>query len=279
MPRDSEIILEREREILRILLEKGYKKSYDIARRLFSKEEFRTLHKIVNTFTVRYLGYNDHGRMHALIVMKRAIEIFELLREAGIETNIVKYKIGDRDDSLGTIILAAFFHDIGNAVHRERHRGHSVHIAKDRIKDILDDVYARESEGKRLALMFHVLNAIYTHDEKVQALTIEGSILKVADGCDITEGRSRRPYSLGKIDIHSLSALAVKKLEIKKGEKKPVRIEIDIENPAGVFQIEEILGKKLDTSLIKDLVEIHVTQNGKELQLTKFRPPGVQAYP
>ncbi len=277
MPFD--VIRAKEQEIIAMLEELGYEKSLKIVKKLFENDVFKTVHRIVNTFVVRYLGYNDHGRMHALIVMQRSIEIFHLLREAGIEPNIVKYKIGDRDDSLATILLAAFFHDVGNVVHRDQHRLHSVYLAKDRIKEIIDDVYKDEPEGKRLALLFHVLNAIYAHDESVQAFTIEASILKVADGCDITEGRSRKPYSLGKIDIHSLSALAVKSLKIVKGKSKPVRIEIDLENPAGVFQIEEILGKKLDSSLLKDLIEIHVTLNGEEIRLSKFTPPGIQYYP
>jgi len=281
MPRDSDIIGDKELEIISMLEELGYKKSLEVVKKLFSRREFKTMHRIVNTFVVRYLGYNDHGRMHALIVMQRAIEIFHILREAGIEPNIVKYKIGDRDDSLATILLAAFFHDVGNVVHRDEHRLHSIYLTKDRIKEIIDDVYRYESEDKRMALRFHVLNAIYAHDEKVQAFTMEASILKVADGCDITEGRSRKPYNLGKVDIHSISALAVKSLKITKGKSpnKPVRIEIDLYNPAGVFQIEEILGKKLESSLLKNLVEIHVTIEGKEIKLSKFTPPGIQTYP
>ena len=37
-------------------------------------------------------------------------------------------------------------------------------------------------------------------------------------------------------------------------------------NPAGIFQINEILEKKLSTSGIRDLIEIKAILNGKEIK-------------
>jgi len=86
-----------------------------------------------------------------------------------------------------------------------------------------------------------ILHSLYAHDDKVQCLTMEAGIAKVAEGTDMAEGRARFPYLTGKIDIHSLSALAIRKVEILHGSVRPVKLLIDMTNPAGVFQIEWIL--------------------------------------
>ena len=82
----------------------------------------------------------------------------------------------------------------------------------------------------------------------------------------MAEGRTRIPYNKGKKDIHSLSALAINKVEIEGGRLKPVSIKVHMENPAGVYQIEEVLGKKLKTSGISQLVEVNAILNGQEIK-------------
>ena len=88
----------------------------------------------------------------------------------------------------------------------------------------------------------------------------------IADGTDMAEGRSRVPYLSGKYDIHSLSAQAIKRVEIVEGDEKPVSIQVHMENPAGVFQIEEVMGRKIRSSGIPELVEVIATMNGKKIK-------------
>ena len=45
--------------------------------------------------------------------------------------------------------------------------------------------------------------------------------------------------------MHSLSAAAVDKVEIKDGEEKPVLIEITMNNSSGIFQVDGLLKEKL----------------------------------
>lgn len=71
----------------------------------------------------------------------------------------------------------------------------------------------------------------------------------------MTQGRSRIPFEAGKVNIHSVSAQAVDDVNIKKGENKPVYIEIKLTNSAGIFQIDELLKNKLRYSPIKQFVE------------------------
>jgi len=95
---------------------------------------------------------------------------------------------------------------------------------------------------------------------------MEAGSAKVADGTDMAEGRARIPYRTGKVDIHSLSALSIKRVEIEEGEEKPIRILVHMDNPAGVFQIEEGLERKIKTSGIENLVEVVALEKERELK-------------
>jgi metal-dependent HD superfamily phosphatase/phosphodiesterase len=95
---------------------------------------------------------------------------------------------------------------------------------------------------------------------------MEAGCAKVADGTDMAEGRARMPYDKGKVDIHSLSALSIKDVEIVKGNKKPIRVVVSMDNPAGIFQIEQMLVKKVETSGIKKYVEIVAVEKGRQIK-------------
>jgi len=88
--------------------------------------------------------------------------------------------------------------------------------------------------------MMDTLHCIYSHCEDVTCKTVEAGIVAVADGCDMEEGRARIPFHRGKIDIHSVSALSIKKVELLEGKRKPIRIRIEMDDRAGIFQIQEV---------------------------------------
>jgi hypothetical protein len=72
----------------------------------------------------------------------------------------------------------------------------------------------------------------------------------------MTKGRSRKAISAGKIDIHSISAAAVEAVRVTRGTNKPIRIEVDINNPSAVFHLKEVFGQKLAHSSIQDYIEV-----------------------
>jgi metal-dependent HD superfamily phosphatase/phosphodiesterase len=84
----------------------------------------------------------------------------------------------------------------------------------------------------------------------------------------MARGRARIPYRTGKVDIHSLSPLSITKVEIEKGKNKPIQILVNIDNPAGVFYMEEVLEKKLKTSGIENLVYVIALEKGIEIRRT-----------
>jgi metal-dependent HD superfamily phosphatase/phosphodiesterase len=115
-------------------------------------------------------------------------------------------------------------------------------------------------------LKSEILHCIFSHEDEVDCLSVEAGAAKIADGTDMARGRTRIPYRTGKVDIHSLSALSITKVEIEKGKRKPVQILVSMDNPAGVFQIEEVLEKKLETSGIQDLVDVIALERGVQIR-------------
>jgi metal-dependent HD superfamily phosphatase/phosphodiesterase len=105
-------------------------------------------------------------------------------------------------------------------------------------------------------MVAETLHAIVAHDAREKCLTIEAGVLKVADATDMTAGRSRIPFEAGRVNIHSLSAQAVVGVTIIQGEKKPVCVEIELTNSAGIFQVDELLRNKLQYSPLAPFVEV-----------------------
>lgn len=222
--------------------------------------------RMSNVMAVDRLMYNDHGPVHSRITSGSALEIFDLLCEK-VEPTTVKNGVCSAEDAKLVVLCGAYLHDIGNSVHRDAHEIHGCYIAHRILDRLLPKVYL-SNEALPVRLKCEILHAIFSHDEKVHCLSVEAGASKVADGTDMAEGRARIPYRTGKIDIHSLSAIAIKKVEIVKGAERPVRILVHMDNPAGVFQIENVMQQKIETSGIHDLVEVVAIHKGEELKIT-----------
>jgi hypothetical protein len=61
---------------------------------------------------------------------------------------------------------------------------------------------------------------------------------------------------MGKHDIHSISALSIESVDIKKGKTKLIEIHVKMSNSAGIYQVQETLGNKVAKSPLKDYIEI-----------------------
>jgi metal-dependent HD superfamily phosphatase/phosphodiesterase len=214
--------------------------------------EIKSLLKMSNIMAVRRMGFNDHGKTHAKIVANNAIKMLKILYKNGIEPSFMRDYNGTFEDSLIIVLLSSYLHDIGNAVHRLNHHFHSTYLARPILERILKKYYKNP-----IPLITETLHAIYSHNEGIMGQTIEAGVVAVADGTDMTEGRSRVPICKGCYDIHSVSAASIKEVIIKEGTKKPIHIEITLSNEAGIFQIQEILGEKIKWSGIKDYVSVY----------------------
>ena len=97
---------------------------------------------MANYITMRKLGYNDHGRVHAFITGAASLAITELMLEAGVKTDIMESGVGDAEDVFLTVILGTMLHDIGNQIHRVGHEGHGVALALPILDRIMGPLYA-----------------------------------------------------------------------------------------------------------------------------------------
>jgi len=200
------------------------------------------------------MQYNAHGDTHARVVAANGLKILNILLNKNVNVDIIKDGIGDVDDANLVVLVSALLHDIGNQVNRKDHNLHSCILAMPILDKLLPQIYRNDFKISQIRAC--ILHAIYTHMEDLKSYTTEASIVKLADGTDITKGRSRLPYDLGNVDIHVISAMSVEDVEIVPGDEKPVEIRIYMTNSAGVFQVEEILYRKLVAGVLTGLVKI-----------------------
>ncbi len=85
----------------------------------------------------------------------------------------------------------------------------------------------------------------------------------MADALDMAEGRTRIPFQAGKVDIHSVSALAIERVSIEEGKDKPIRISVHMNNAAGIFQVDELFKDKLEGSGLESYIEVEASTEGE----------------
>ncbi|MDP7080240.1 MAG: HD domain-containing protein [Candidatus Undinarchaeales archaeon] len=224
-------------------------------------KETEALLEQANTMMILRYGFTDHGRTHSLIVTHNALRMMRILDKAGVNSETSKLLSLGPDDLRCIVAAGAYLHDVGNAVHRDNHFIHSVMLAKGVLDRLLPQIYSDVTVRTRI--MTEILNCIYVHDvyehPKLESVTLESGIVSVADGTDLAAGRSRIPYKLGKVDIHSVSAMAVRRLRIVEGKEKPLRFEVEMTESAGIFQVQRILGEKIRSSALREHVEVIAT--------------------
>ena len=224
--------------------------------------------RTANRMAVSRLGYTDHGPVHAEVATWNAIKIFNILDDT-FRPNVVAEGIGDTDDGRLIVLASTYLHDIGMTVHREEHYQASLQLAVPILEPKLEAIYS--DPALATDILSFIMHGIYSHDDDTQCLTLEAGITKLGDGSDLTKGRTIVPYHKGKVDIHSVSALAINNVIVEPGKKKPLRITVAMDNPAGVFQVQAVLEKKIRTSGLRDHVQIEVLVNGERLVLSHVK--------
>ena len=231
-----------------------------LVKRINADRELFQIWKCANVNAVDRSGISDHGEVHIRIVANAALRIIRLLVKGGVEPSVVTHHGLTIEDAELIVVLAACLHDTGISVHRDHHERYSLFIAFNKARELLEGIY---DEPNLTTMVSETLHAIVAHAAEEKCLTIEAGILKIADAIDMTEGRSRIPFEAGQVNIHSVSAQAVDSVNIIKGEKKPVRIEINLTNSAGIFQVDELLKTKLKYSPLKPFLEVTVKIEGE----------------
>ena len=247
-------------------------KLQQLAARIDADQELRQMWRIVNINAVDRAGYSDHGEVHIKIVSNIALRIARLLMAAGVPMSVAADHGLTNNEAEVIVVLGAALHDLGMVVHRENHEQHSVPLAFAKGRELLNGLYDVQDRTIILAEMAH---AIVAHHWSTPCLTIEAGVVKVADALDMTEGRSRIPFEQGSANIHSVSAQAIEAVHIRPGEELPVDVEIVMTNSAGIFQVDELLKRKLRHSSIAPYVRVVAQIEGEtEKRLLEFYSMG-----
>jgi len=207
------------------------------------------------------LGYTDHGPTHVKIVANSALKLLRILASKEVVPSIVKDYGMKNEDAEVVVVLSSILHDLGIVFIRDRHELYSALLALEFIEKYLQPIY---SEEERTIICSEVLHGIVSHEDPNKPLTIEAGIVRIADALDMEEGRARIPFQAGKVDIHSVSALSIEKVEIQEGDEKPVTIRITMSNSAGIFQIDELLKPRIENSGIQSYIHVVAEITGEK---------------
>ena len=216
--------------------------------------EISTLWRITNVNAMRRLGMTDHGPHHFQIVASNALTIQRLMLKNDIRMSISKDFGLSAQYSEVVVLLASLLHDVGMSIHRIGHEEFSLFLVNTLLRELLDPWGVVE----RTIVISEVLHAIISHRSDGKPLTVEAGIVRVADALDMAHGRSRIPYEQGKIDIHSVSAMAIDDVTIKAGKQTPIEIDIVMNHTAGIFQVDELLKRKVEGSGIERHLTIKI---------------------
>ena len=210
--------------------------------------------------TSERLGMSDHSWVHVQVVLNISLRLLRLLTKAGIEPAMVAdHHMKERDAEI-VVAGGALLHDVGMSIHRSDHEAYSLFLVADRLDALLEGCY---EEPEKSVVISEVLHAIIGHRRKGEPYTVEAGVVRVADALDMAQGRSRLPVEEGQYGIHALSAAAIDEVRIEQGDERAIKIEIEMNNSAGVFQVDDLLSTKLRGTPLEGQVEVIAQVQGE----------------
>jgi len=216
--------------------------------------QIQTLWHMLNINAMKRLGMTDHGPVHFQLVANIALKMMRLLKKKDASFGIVEDYGLSYEHAEVVVFLASVMHDLGMSVNRKGHEEFSLVVSL----PILQEVLSFLPLELRTLMIAETQHAIISHRKDGQPLTTEAGIVRVADALDMTKGRSRIPYESGKVDIHSVSAQAIDTIAISAGTITPIHVDIIMNHTAGIFQVDDLLHKKVTGSGIEKYLEIEI---------------------
>ena len=241
-----------------------------IVERVNADRQVKAWWHVANVNAVARLEINDHSWVHVQIVANIAMKLLRQLTKHHVEPSMVRDYALTRDDAEVVVLLGALLHCVGMAVHRDGHEDFSLFLADPKIRELLDGLY---EEPDLTVIGSEVLQTITSHRDYGKPLTLEAGIVRVADALDMAEGRSRIPFEHGRVTIHSLSAAAIDAVTITDGDERPIKIEIQMNNSSGIYQVDGLLRAKLNGSGLEPYVEViaHIDTEAEKRLVPIFR--------
>ncbi len=252
---------------------KENQKLKQVVEKIRHDKKLHTYWRCSNVMAIERLGYTDHGPTHVKIVANMALKLLRILVDKGVKPSIVRDYGLKNEDAEVVVFLGSVFHDLGMIVIRNHHELYSGLIALEFLNTALEPAYSIE---ERAIITSEVLHAVVTHEytgaKTNKPLTLEAGIVGIADALDMEAGRARIPFKAGKVDIHAVSALSIQKVEILENQEKPITIKITMSNSAGIFQIDELLKPRIETSGLQQYFHVlaEITEEKEQKILEKF---------
>jgi uncharacterized protein len=231
----------------------------DVIERINRDDSIKALWHAANVNAVARMQINDHSWVHIQIVTNIGLKLLRELKRAGVEPGMVTDYGMTQEDAEVVVALGCLTHCLGMAIHRNGHEEMSLFLAADRLPGLLDGLY---EEPERTIVVAEVLQTIISHRSDGQPLSLEAGVVRVADALDMAKGRSRIPFETGRVSIHSLSAAAIEEVKIGAGADDKVLVEIEMNNSAGLYQVDNLLRSKLRGSGLEKHLEIEATLEG-----------------
>ena len=249
---------------------RGNRALRDVVDRANHDTSLKALWHAANVNAVTRLQINDHSWVHIQIVTNIGLKLLRELRRAGVEPGLVTDHGLSELDAEVAIAAAALFHDTGMAIHRTDHEAYSLFLTADTLGGLLAAVY---EEPERSVIVAEAMHAVISHRSRGAPFTLEGAIVRVADALDMAKGRSRIPFEAGQQNIHALSNYAIDEVRISAGEDKAVRVEVAMNNSAGIFQVDGLLKAKLRGSGLEPYVEVvaHIDTEAEKRLVPMYR--------
>ena len=238
---------------------RGNRALRDVVDRANHDMSLKALWHAANVNAVTRLQINDHSWVHIQIVTNIGLKLLRELRRAGVEPGMVTDYGMRQEDAEVVVALGCLTHCLGMAIHRHGHEEMSLFLAADRLPKLLEGLY---EEPEATIIQAEVLQAIISHRSDGQPLSIEAGVVRVADALDMAKGRSRIPFESGRVSIHSLSAAAIEGVHLRGGQGK-VLVEIEMNNSAGLYQVDNLLRSKLRGSGLEAYMDIEATLEGE----------------
>ena len=250
---------------------RGNRNLETLLERANSDEELRGWWHMAQVTSER-LGMSDHSWVHVQIVLNISLRILRLLDRAGVKPAMVAdHGMRSRDAEV-VVAGGAMLHDVGMSIHRIDHEAYSLFLAERKLRELLDGVY---EEPVLTVVVSEILHAIIGHRRQGNPYTVEAGVVRVADALDMAHGRSRIPVDRGKVGIHALSAAAIDEVLIEPGVDRTVRIDVKMNNSAGIFQVDDLLATKLRGTPLESHLEVLASVEGdsEKRLLGEFRLP------
>jgi uncharacterized protein len=238
---------------------RGNRTLREVLDRVNRDTSLKALWHAANVNAVTRLQINDHSWVHIQIVTNIGLKLLRELRRAGVEPGMVTDYGMRQGDAEVVVTLGCLTHCLGMAIHRNGHEEMSLFLAADRLPKLLDGIY---EEPERTIVVAEVLQTIISHRSDGQPLSVEAGIVRVADALDMAKGRSRIPFEAGRVSIHSLSAAAIEGIRIRPAEGR-VMVEIDMNNSAGLYQVDNLLRSKLRGSGLEQRIDVRAAIEGE----------------